>query len=104
MKKVKIKKALIFIFALSAVFFLFSCGSNSGDSDEEGGAASTGANQEYCAASVCGNGVCEQCEDIILLTDPVQFTCAKDCPGVCGDGVCNPWFENKESCPQDCVN
>jgi len=103
MKGRNLKKWLRFILVLSTALFLFSCGGNSAGSDEDGGAANAGANQEYCAASVCGNGVCEQCEDIILLTDPVQFKCAKDCPGACGDIVCNPWFENEDSCPQDCA-
>jgi len=86
---VAIKKSLSMTFAVAAAICMFSCGGGSGDN-------------ESCPGANCGNGVCEKGEDIILLTQPAQFTCGKDCPGTCGDGLCNSQFETKDNCPQDC--
>lgn len=77
---------LLLVFSVAMALFIFSCGGTPGNDEGAG----------------CGNGVCDKGEDIILLTDPVQFRCAQDCPGTCGDGVCNTCFENKDNCPQDC--
>lgn len=82
------KKSVAIIFAAFAAVFILSCGG--------------GSDNECCEGANCGNGVCDKGEDIILLTDPVKFACGKDCPGTCGDGLCNPEYENKVSCPQDC--
>ena len=49
---------------------------------------------EYRTEYVCGNGVCEPGEDV--------SNCPQDCPGYCGDGICNPYYENVSNCPQDC--
>jgi len=87
MKQV-VKKSLAVFFSAAALTLLLSCGGSTGSDDQ---------------SANCGNGVCEKGEDIILLTDPVQFRCAQDCPGVCGDSVCNTCFENKDNCPQDCA-
>jgi hypothetical protein len=84
-----IKKSLSIIFGVAAAILVFSCGGSPGDSDA-------------CPGPNCGNGVCDKGEDIILLTQPAQFACGKDCPGTCGDGLCNPEYETKDSCPQDC--
>jgi len=43
---------------------------------------------------VCGNGACESGESVI--------NCPQDCPGVCGDGICNDYWEDKNNCPEDC--
>jgi len=88
MKNRGAKKIFSLAMAVGAVFFIFSCGGNPSDNDNDG--------------TVCGNGLCEKGEDSILLTDPVQFKCAPDCKGTCGDGVCNTCYENKDNCPQDC--
>jgi hypothetical protein len=80
------RKVVVIIGHIMVMAF-FACGGSPG-SDE--------------SAVTCGNGVCEQSEDMILLTQPVQFRCAQDCPGVCGDSICNSCFENKDNCPQDC--
>jgi parallel beta-helix repeat protein len=44
--------------------------------------------------SFCGNMICEPDEDI--------YSCPQDCPGYCGDGICNYWYEGYALCPQDC--
>ena len=85
MRRTAKKSFWIFLGAVLAAFII-SCGGNAGGDDD----------------GTCGNGVCDKGEDIILLTEPVQFKCAQDCAGVCGDGVCNTCFENKDNCPQDC--
>jgi len=43
----------------------------------------------------CGNGVCDTGEDAL--------NCPQDCPGYCGDGICNPYWENMGNCPEDCA-
>ena len=89
MKTLKIKKPLKVLLMAAAAVFFFSCGGNNNDN-------------ECCEGAICGNGVCDKGEDIILLTNPVKFVCDKDCPGTCGDGLCNPEYENHVNCPQDC--
>jgi len=42
----------------------------------------------------CGNGKCE--------TGESPMKCPKDCPGICGDGYCNEYYENSVTCPDDC--
>ena len=51
---------------------------------------------EFGVSSVCGNGICEPGE--------VVTTCPIDCPGYCGDGICNSYYENSITCRQDCGN
>jgi len=79
------KKLAWSAFAAAALILISSCGGNPDDGDPN-----------------CGNGACDKGEDIIFLTEPLQFKCAQDCPGVCGDSVCNTCFENNANCPQDC--
>ena len=83
------KKAKAFRVLLMAVVIAFavSCGGAHEDEDVN-----------------CGNGSCDKGEDVILLTDPIQFKCNQDCAGICGDGVCNACYENHDSCPQDCAD
>jgi hypothetical protein len=66
-----------------------------------------------CAASVCGDGVCDAGEDcapdclppgvcgnLVCEWDESFTTCSDDCPTVCGDGLCEgeePFF-----CTTDC--
>ena len=42
----------------------------------------------------CRDGKCEGKEN--------SLNCLADCKPVCGDGLCNPKFEDTNTCPQDC--
>jgi|GEM_PF-3735427 len=45
-------------------------------------------------ACPCDDGKCEGKESL--------DSCPQDCPGTCGDGICNEYFETASSCDQDC--
>jgi len=44
--------------------------------------------------SSCNSGTCDSGEDV--------NNCPQDCPGTCGDTVCNSYFEDAYFCPLDC--
>lgn len=55
-----------------------------------------------CVGQVCAVDpfCCENSWDVTCVGE-AESICGKDCPDVCGDGLCSPGEE--ETCPEDCV-
>ena len=51
---------------------------------------------------LCGDGACNPGEECNALGDPVAGSCVADCPGCCGNGVCEDATEDCAQCPSDC--
>jgi hypothetical protein len=84
----KVLRITLIVFVLSFCAIHFSCNGGNYNAGNGGGGGGGGD------GASCGNEKCESGESV--------SNCPQDCPGLCGDSICNTDFENATTCPHDC--